>query len=99
MTYNDNLEDRLKAVEVKLKRLEGSILIELKQFTEFHNHTFGGKVVWEFPPELNKKILAAYKSVIDKKKADKVIEGGKEHMNMKDELQIFITPGESKTSE
>jgi len=99
MTEYKGIEDRLKAIEDKLRRLEGSILIELKQFTEFHTHTLGGKVVWEFPPELNQKILAAYKTIIDQKKADKVTNVGEEHMTMKDELEITITPGESKAHE
>ena len=99
MTHNDDLEVRLKAVEDKLRLLEGSILIELKQFTEFHTHTLGGKVVWEFPPELSKKVLAAYKTIIERKRAEKV--GGMKEgpMTIEDELEIFITPGEVKADE
>lgn len=99
MIQYEQLLARVEAIEKKLHTLEGSIILELKQFTEFHTHTLGGKVVWEFPPELNKKVIAAYGAAIKKRKADQTSNMGEEKITMKDELEIFITPGASKVDE
>lgn len=94
MSLYEDLKARIEAVESKLQTLEGSIILQLKQFVEFHTHTLGGKIVWEFPPELNKMLLAAYKSAIEEKRGIKTHNAGKEHLTLKDELEITITPGE-----
>jgi len=93
MTYESDLEARIKVLEEEVGRLKSSILLQSKQFVEFHTHTLGGKVVWEFPPELNKKIMEAYRVALKRSPPKHKKTKMEERLTMSDELEITKTPG------
>ncbi len=91
MSDLDELRTRIERLEQELASQRRETIIEVKKLIEFHTHTLGGKVMWEFPPELQQKILEAMRESLRKTKPVSV--KNEEKMTLKDDLKIIMTPG------
>lgn len=94
MCQNGELEAQIVELRREMSDLKLKMNLKIKAFTEFHTHTLGGKVVWEFPPEMLKKILASAKQAIERNKA--VNKDFNEPLTISDDLKITMTPAEIK---
>ena len=57
MSELETLKARISRLETEMSNQRRVILKEVRRMIDFHTHTLGGKVVWEFPPEVVKEGL------------------------------------------
>lgn len=57
MSELETLKATVVRLETELSNQRRAMLTEVRKMIDFHTHTLGGKVVWEFPPEVVKKGL------------------------------------------
>ena len=57
MSELEKLKARVSRMETELSNQRRTMIKEFRKMIDFHTHTLGGKVVWEFPPHVVKEGL------------------------------------------
>ena len=81
------LHARITQLEVRLSNQRRVILTEVRKMIDFHTHTLGGRVVWEFPPEVVKKGL---EKMADAKKKPQRRSNAEEKVPVSDKFEFTI---------
>lgn len=91
MSETKELLARMERLEREFAEFKGKIMLQIKAMVEFHSHTLGGRVFWEFPPDLTEKLDAVRAEVMAQ--SQRTSESQTEDIRIKDELEIIKTPG------
>lgn len=87
MSELERLKARVARLEAELSNQRRTMLKEFRKMIDFHTHTLGGKVVWEFPPEVVKKGIQIMAKAAKKEKQQS---GNVEKVPVSDEFDYSL---------
>ena len=92
MNETEKLMARVEQLEQEFAEFKAKIMLQIKAMVEFHSHTLGGRVFWEFPPDLTEKLDAVRAEVMAQ--SQRTEESQTENVRIRDELEIIKTSGD-----
>jgi molecular chaperone GrpE (heat shock protein) len=93
MSELEVLKARVARLETELSNQRRVFIKEVRKMIDFHTHTLGGKVVWEFPPEVMKKGLEKMADMVRKNRQQS---GAEENIPVSDKFDFTLTKVDEK---